>query len=87
MYEKFTIITLSNAGRGWSGSKKFKPIPTPPRGVRLKSCPIPAPPPLRGEKNLCGAKRIKRGGEKLPSLIMGNKIYFSKCIPNQIIGE
>ena len=45
------------AGRG--GSKKFKPIPTSPGGVGLISCPIPAPPPLRGEENSCG---VKRGG-------------------------
>ena len=54
-YEKFTIITLSNAGRG--GSKKSKPIPTPPPSAGLKSCPIPTSPPLQGGKNPCGAKR------------------------------
>ena len=42
-------------GRG--GSKKCKHIPTPPRGVGLKSRPIPAPSPLRGEENPYGAKR------------------------------
>ena len=31
--------------------------PSPPRGVGLKSHPIPIPPSLRGEKNLHGAKR------------------------------
>ena len=45
-YGKFTIITLSNAGRG--GSKKSKPIPAPPHGAGLKFCSIPAPPPLPG---------------------------------------
>ena len=52
-------------GRG--GSKKFKPIPAPPRSAGLKYCPIPTPPPLRGGKNPRGAKR---GGEKLSPLIM-----------------
>ena len=42
-------------GRG--GSKKCKPIPAPPRGAGLKSCPIPAPSPLRGGENPHGAKR------------------------------
>ena len=37
-------------------------------GVGLKSCPIPTPPPLWGGENLCGAKWVKWGGEKLPSL-------------------
>ena len=43
------------AGRG--GSKKCKPIPAPPLDAGLKSCPIPAPPPLRGGENPHGAKR------------------------------
>ena len=51
-------------GRG--GSKKYKPIPAPPRDAGLKSQPIPAPPPLRGGENPHGAKR---GGAKLPSLV------------------
>ena len=60
-YEKFTIITLSNAGRGGDGkerggSKKSKPFPAPPRGAGLKSCHIPIPPPLRGKKNPHGTK-------------------------------
>ena len=41
-------------GRG--GSKKCKPIPTPPRGAGLKSRPIPVPPPLRGGENPHEAK-------------------------------
>ena len=44
-------------GEGRGGSKKSKSITVPPRGVGLKSCPIPAPPPLWGGKNLCGAKQ------------------------------
>ena len=63
-YENFTIITLSNAGRGRAGrggSKKSKPIPAPPRGAGLKSCPIPAPLPLRGGENPRGAKREGAG--------------------------
>ena len=61
-------------GRG--GSKKCKPIPAPPRGVGLKSCPIPAPSPLQGGKNPHGTKRGRagqagRGGAKLPSLFGG----------------
>ena len=39
------------------GSKKWKPIPAPPRGAGLKSRTIPAPPPLRGEENPHGARR------------------------------
>ena len=46
-------------GASQSGSKKSKPIPTPPRSARLKSHPIPATPPLRGGENLRG---VKRGG-------------------------
>ena len=46
-------------GMGRGGSKKCKPIPTPPRGVGLKSRPTPAPPPLRGGENPHG---MKRGG-------------------------
>ena len=45
------------AGMGRGGSKKCKPIPAPPRGVGLKSHPIPAPLPLRGGENPHGAKR------------------------------
>ena len=41
---------------GKSGSKKSKPIPALPRGVGLKSCPIPGPPPLRGGENPRWAK-------------------------------
>ena len=44
-------------GAGWGGSKKCKPIPAPSHGAGLKSCPIPAPPPLRGGENPHGAKR------------------------------
>ena len=59
-YEKFTIITLSNAGmvgtrRG--GSKKFKLIPAPSRGAGLKF--IPTPSPLWGRENPSG---MKQGG-------------------------
>ena len=54
-YEKITIITLSNTG--WGGSKKSKPIPTPPPSAGLKSCLIPTSPPLQGEENPCEAKR------------------------------
>ena len=63
-YEKFTTITLTNVGRGgvgWGrgGSKKSKPIPAPPYGAGLKSCPISALPPLQGKENPRG---VKRGG-------------------------
>ena len=44
-------------GQGQGGSKKFKSNLVPPHGTRLKSHPIPAPPPLRGGKNPHGAKR------------------------------
>ena len=50
-------IPQGRDGAGQSGSKKCKPIPTLPRGVGLKSHPIPAPPPLRGGENPHGAKR------------------------------
>ena len=46
-------------GDGRGGSKKCKPIPAPPRGAGLKSCPIPAPLPLRGGEN---PHWVKRGG-------------------------
>ena len=52
---------LDGAGMGRSGSKKCKPIPAPPRGVGLKSCPIPAPSPLQGGKNPHGTKREGTG--------------------------
>ena len=44
---------------GWGGSKKCKPIPTPPRGAGLKSRSIPAPSPLRDREN---PHWMKRGG-------------------------
>ena len=44
------------AGMGRGGSKKCKPIPTPPYGAGLKSRPIPAPPPLQGGESPHGAK-------------------------------
>ena len=49
-------------GEGRGGSKKSKPITVPPCGAGLKSCPIPASPPLQSGENLrgvgnpCGAK-------------------------------
>ena len=45
-YKKFTIITLSNAGKagiGRGGSKKFKLIPKLPRGAGLEFIPIATP--------------------------------------------
>ena len=66
-------------GVGRGRSKKSKPILTSPHGAGLKSCPIFAPPPLRGGENLHRgeARRdgSKRGGEKLPSLLLGNILY------------
>ena len=59
-YKKFTIITLSNAGKagiGRGGSKKFKLIPKLPRGAGLKF--IPTPSPLWGRENPSG---MKQGG-------------------------
>ena len=49
------------AGMGWGGagrggSKNCKPILAPPRGVGLKSRPIPVPPLLRGGENPHGTK-------------------------------
>ena len=44
-------------GVGRDESKKSKPIPTSSCGAGLKSCPILAPPPLRGGENPHGAKR------------------------------
>ena len=52
---------------GWGGSKKSKPIPASPCGARLKSCLIPAPPPLRDGEN---PRRAKRDGAKFSSLSM-----------------
>ena len=48
-------------GGGGDGSKKSKLISAPSYGARLKSCPILAPPPLRGGENLRGAKRGESG--------------------------
>ena len=59
-------VGWGGVGMGRDGSKMCKPIPAPPRGVGLNSCPIPAPSPLRGGENPHGAKR---GGAKLPSLV------------------
>ena len=54
-------LNLYQYGAGRVGSKKSKSIPAPPRGARLKSCPILAPPPLRGRENPRGAKRGRAG--------------------------
>ena len=43
-------------GTGKGGSKNSKPILAPPHGARLKSCPIPTPPPLQCKENPHGAK-------------------------------
>ena len=59
MFNKTIPRGGDGAGRG--GSKKYKPIPAPPRGAGLKSYPIPAPPPLRGGENPQGAKRRGAG--------------------------
>ena len=48
-------------GMGRGGSKKYKPIPAPPYGAGLKSCPIPASSPLRGGENPHEAKREGAG--------------------------
>ena len=60
------------------GSKKCKSIPAPSRGAGLKSCPIPAPSPLRGGENPHGAKRggagqAGRGKIAIPTLYIS---YF-----------
>ena len=67
------------AGMGWGGSKKCKPIPTPPRGVGLKSRPIPAPPPLRDGENPHGTKR---GGAGQAGR---GKIVITTCDDNLIV--
>ena len=46
-------------GVGQGGSKKAKPIPTPPRGAGLKSCPIPSHHLCEGRENPHG---VKQGG-------------------------
>ena len=43
----------------WGGSKKCKPISTPPHGAGLKSRPIPVPLPLWDGEN---SHRAKQGG-------------------------
>lgn len=60
-------------GVGRGGFKKFKPIPAPSCSARLKSCSIPAPLPLWGEKNPCGEGQVKWDGTKLPSLLLRAK--------------
>ena len=47
---------------GRSGSKKCKPILALPRGVGLKSRPIPVPSPLRGGEGGENPHGAKRGG-------------------------
>ena len=49
-------------GVGWVGSKKSKSIPASPRGAGLKSCPIPALPPLWGRKTC--VERSRKGRVK-----------------------
>ena len=73
-------------GRG--GSKKCKLIPAPPRGAGLKSCPIPAPPPLRGEENPHGAKRggagqAGRGKIAIPIFHMDQPFRFHPSTASQ----
>ena len=47
----------TRTGRGgWGKSKKSKPILALPCDAGLKSYPVPAPPPLRDEKNSCRVK-------------------------------
>ena len=78
-------------GRG--GSKKSKPILTPPYGAGLKSPPTLVPPPLRGWKNLCRAKRggasqAGRGKIAIPiSNNLFNRLYLSMwyCISLQTV--
>ena len=48
-------------GVGRVGSKNSKPILALPHGAGLKSCLIPALPPLQGKENLCGVKRGEVG--------------------------
>ena len=73
------------AGRG--RSKKFKPIPAPPHGAGLKSCPILAPSPLRGEENPHGAKRggagqTRRSKIAIPSSTLD--LFFPKCLTRSL---
>ena len=70
------------------GSKKCKPILAPPRGAGLKSHPIPAPSPLRGGENphgRSGEGRVKWGGAKLPSLLLGELV--PSYISNLLLGS
>ena len=66
------------AGRG--GSKKSKPIPTPPRGAGLKSCPIPAPPPLQGGENPHEAKRGGAGQAGRGKIVIPSSNYEGKLL-------
>lgn len=63
-------------------SKKSKPISTPSLDAGQKSHPIPAPRPLRGEKNPHEVKWVKRDGTKLssPSIIIADVIYLKLYI-------
>ena len=68
-------------GVGWAGSKKCKPIPAPPCGVDLKSCPIPAPSPLWGGENphkakQGGAGQAGQGKIAIPSLALSHVEEF-----------
>ena len=65
---KILQFNLYQCGVGRVGSKKSKPISASPHGMGLKSCPIPAPPPLRGQENPRGAKRRGAGRNYHPYL-------------------
>ena len=69
------------AGTRMGGSKKSKPILALPRSVRLKSCSIPASPPLWGGENLHGAKQE---GAKLPSLFLCSTFDFWRGVCDTI---
>ena len=82
-YEKFTIITLSNAGRdgdgdgdgeGWGGAGLKSLNPSPPRPAVRGENLAPSPPHClcgvgKTRARRSGERRVKRGREKLPSLL------------------
>ena len=69
------------------GFKKCKSIPAPPRGAGLKSCPIPAPSPLRSGENPHGTKRGGAGQAGRGKIAIPNRALVNNPIKESFYGE